>query len=97
MSELALFALVFGGLLLLRFALLTAVFLWILPEGDRCPNCDAHTLWVRAPVRNRILPWLRTSWCPACGWEGTLRHERGSPGSAPSRAASEHPAGRRDW
>lgn len=97
MSEIALFILVFGGLFALRFVLLTFIFFCILPSGDRCPQCDDHTLWVRAPVRNRIFPWLRTSWCPTCGWEGSLRHERRPRRRHPAGAAAEHPAGRRSW
>lgn len=98
MSEIALFIVVFGGLFVLRFVLVTLVFFCILPSGDNCPNCDEHTLWVQAKVRNRIFPWLRTSWCPACGWEGTLRHDRGAPhGGVASDSTIEHQTGRRSW
>lgn len=98
MSEIALFILVFGGLFVLRFVLVTFVFFSILPAGDNCPCCDQHTLWVRAPVRNRLFPWLRTSWCPTCGWEGTLRHDRGAGrGGMPSGSTNEPQPGRHSW
>ena len=74
MSDVAIFALVFGGLFVLRIIAATVVFFLILPQGDRCPNCDAVTLRVQAAGWNRILPWFRTSWCYVCGWEGLLRH-----------------------
>jgi hypothetical protein len=73
MSDGAIFILVFGGLFVLRIVAATLVFLWILPDGDRCPNCDAVTIRVQSPAMNRLMPWFRTSWCYACGWEGLLR------------------------
>ena len=73
MSDAALFALIFGGLFVLRFIIATVAFLYILPAGDRCPNCDAVTLRMRVPGWNLLMPWFRTSWCIACGWEGLLR------------------------
>lgn len=76
MSDATIFVLVFGGMFVFRIIAATACFLWILPAGDRCPNCDAHTLWIRKPFWNRVLPQLRSSWCPDCRWEGTLRHDR---------------------
>jgi hypothetical protein len=97
MSEIGLFVLVFGGLFVLRFVLLTFVFFCILPSGDRCPQCDDHTLWVRAPIRNRIFPWLRTSWCPTCGWEGSLRHDRTATRPDPGAATAEPQPERRSW
>lgn len=74
MSDVAIFALIFGGLFVLRIIAATVVFFLILPKGDRCPNCDAVTLRVQAAGWNRILPWFRTSWCYVCGWDGLLRH-----------------------
>ena len=41
MSDAVLFVLVFGGLFVLRGVAATVVFLWILPDGIRCPQCDA--------------------------------------------------------
>lgn len=63
----------FGGMFIVRIIVATIVFFWILPEGDRCPLCDAHTLRVQSKGWNRITPWLRTSWCYECGWDGLLR------------------------
>lgn len=74
MSDVAIFALIFGGLFVLRFIAATVVFFLILPKGDRCPNCDAVTLRVQAAGWNKLLPWFRTSWCYVCGWDGLLRH-----------------------
>ncbi|HKG90487.1 MAG TPA: hypothetical protein VKA84_01270 [Gemmatimonadaceae bacterium] len=73
MSDAAIFVLVFGGLFVLRFIAATLVFWWILPEGDRCPNCDAVTLRVQATGFERLMPRMRSSWCHECGWEGMLR------------------------
>jgi len=73
MSDGAIFVIVFGGFFVLRIIAATLVFFWILPEGDRCPNCDAVTIRVQSPALNRLMPWFRTSWCYACGWEGLLR------------------------
>jgi hypothetical protein len=73
MSDGAIFVLVFGGFFVLRIIAATLVFLWILPDGDRCPNCDAVTIRVQSPALNLLMPWFRTSWCHECGWEGLLR------------------------
>jgi hypothetical protein len=48
MSDAALFVLVFGGLFILRGIAATIVFLWILPDGIRCPQCDAETMRVES-------------------------------------------------
>jgi hypothetical protein len=74
MSDALIFGGVFVGLFVLRFIAATVVFYWLLPRGDKCPNCDAVTLRVESPGWNRIMPWMRTSWCLQCGWEGLLRH-----------------------
>lgn len=68
------FMLVFAGLLVLRVVAATVVFLYLLPAGDRCPLCDDITLRVQSRGWNLLLPWFRTSWCAACGWDGLLRH-----------------------
>lgn len=83
------FLLVFGGLFLLRFAVATAFFIWVLPEADRCPICDSPTLRVQHRFWNRIFPGLRTSWCYECNWEGLLRPGRLTdvPTDAPSKLA----------
>ena len=67
------FAVVFVGFFVLRGILATWLFLYLLPGGDHCPNCDAVTLRVESKGWNRCMPWFRTSWCYRCGWEGLLR------------------------
>ena len=81
MSDAVLFVLLFGGFFVLRIIIATIVFLYILPEGDRCPNCDAVTLHMRSRAWNALMPWFRTSWCIDCGWDGLLR--RSTPDDAP--------------
>jgi hypothetical protein len=76
MSDAAIFVVVFGGFFILRIIAATLVFLWILPDGNRCPNCDAVTVRVQSAGWNRLMPWFRTSWCHECGWEGLLRETR---------------------
>jgi hypothetical protein len=73
MSDAALFIGLFVGLFVARIIVATIVFLYILPVGDRCPNCDTVTLRVQSRGWNTLLPWFRTSWCYACGWDGLLR------------------------
>ena len=73
MSDAALFILLFGGLFVLRFIAATVVFLWILPDGVRCPNCDAETLRVESRGVLKIMPWFRSSWCYECEWHGMHR------------------------
>lgn len=68
------FAIVFVAFFVLRIIAATMFFFWILPEGDRCPCCDTPTVRVESKGWNRLLPWFRTSWCYACGWEGLLRN-----------------------
>ena len=86
MSDAVLFVLLFGGFFVLRIIVATIVFLYILPEGDRCPNCDAVTLHVRSRGWNTLMPWFRTSWCIDCGWDGLLR--RSPPDDAPVQAGA---------
>ena len=73
MSDAVIFVIVFGGFFVLRAIAATAFFLYLLPDGDRCPHCDAVTLRVESPVLNRVLPMFRTSWCYECNWQGLLR------------------------
>jgi len=73
MSDAVIFAIIFVGFFVLRFIAATVFFFFILPEGDRCPNCDAVTLHVRSRGWNLVMPWFRTSWCYECGWHGLLR------------------------
>ena len=55
MSDGVIFVVAFGGLFILRIIAATLVFLWILPEGDHCPNCDAVTLRVQS-AEGTVLP-----------------------------------------
>lgn len=73
MSDAAIFALVFGGLMVLRIIAATVVFILILPRGDRCPMCDASTLRLHSPALRRFHLPLAKRWCLACGWEGVMR------------------------
>ncbi len=90
MSDAAIFFLLFGGLFVLRVTAATVIFFFILPRGDRCPNCDAVTLRVERTTWNRLFPFLRTSWCFACGWEGVLRHGPLTPTEAKSAELTKH-------
>ena len=62
--------LIIGGFFVLRAILATVFFYYLLPEGDRCPNCDAPTLRVQSRGWNLLMPKFRTSWCYQCGWHG---------------------------
>lgn len=73
MSEAVLFTVVFVGFFILRGIAATVFFLFILPDGDRCPNCDAVTVRVQSRGWNFLLPRFRTSWCMCCNWHGLLR------------------------
>ncbi len=64
---------IFGGFFVIRAIVATIVFFYLLPEGDRCPNCDAVTLRVESRGWNFLLPRFRPSWCIDCGWHGLLR------------------------
>jgi hypothetical protein len=86
MSDATIFVLVFGGIFVLRFIFATIFFLYILPEGDRCPICDAVTIRVQSKGWNRLLPWFRTSWCYECHWHGL--HRRGPLSACGSAAAA---------
>jgi hypothetical protein len=82
--------LIIGGFFILRAVLATVFFFYLLPQGDRCPNCDAVTLRVQSRAWNLFFPKFRTSWCYECGWHGLLRH---GPLSAPTATAelTRHP------
>lgn len=86
MSDVAIFALVFGGLLVLRIVAATVVFVLILPRGDHCPMCDAVTIRVHAPLLTRIK--LAKRWCLACGWDGVMRIQ---PSDAPATTSASQP------
>jgi hypothetical protein len=79
MSELWIFSLIFGGFFVLRAIAATIVFYFILPQGDRCPHCDAVTLRLEARRINVLMPRLRSSWCYECDWHGYMREGRLSP------------------
>lgn len=85
MSDTVLFAIIFVGFFVLRLIAATVVFFFLLPQGDRCPNCDAVTLRVQSRGWNVLLRWFRTSWCMHCGWEGLLRN--GALSTAPTLVA----------
>jgi hypothetical protein len=73
MADAVIFTLVFAGFFVLRGIAATIFFYFLLPQGDRCPNCDAVTLRVQSKGWNLVMPRLRTSWCFECGWHGLLR------------------------
>jgi hypothetical protein len=78
-----------AGFFVLRAVLATVFFYYLLPEGDRCPHCDAATLRVESKGWNLLMPKFRTSWCYECGWHGLLR--KGPLTPAPSASAlSKH-------
>ena len=93
MSDATLFVLVFGGLFLLRGIAATIVFLWILPDGIRCPQCDAETMRVESGRVLRLFRAFRSSWCLVCGWRGVHRIVKrdtthGSPTASDQASAS---------
>jgi hypothetical protein len=60
--------------------LATKAFVLMIPDGDRCPMCDGHTLPIERDGWWRILgPRFRRSWCLDCGWEGVLRRSESPP------------------
>lgn len=89
MSDAVIFAVIFVGFFVLRFIAATVVFFFILPDGDRCPNCDAVTLHVQSRGWNLVMPWFRTSWCYECGWHGLLRRGPLTP-ATPVHPAPKH-------
>ena len=91
MSDAALFILLFGGLFVLRFIAATVVFLWILPDGVRCPNCDAATLRVESRGILKVMPWFRSSWCYECEWHGLHRTKNVSRASSCGTGAFDPP------
>jgi hypothetical protein len=82
MSDTAIFMLIFGGFFVLRGIAATVFFFFLLPRGDRCPNCNAVTLHVQSRGWNLLLPRFRTSWCYECNWHGLLRRGPLTPTSA---------------
>jgi hypothetical protein len=74
MGDVVLCILIVGGFFILRGVLATVFFFYLLPDGDRCPNCNAVTVRVQSRGWNVLLPRFRTSWCYECGWHGLLRN-----------------------
>ena len=81
---------IIGGFFVFRGILATVFFFYLLPEGDRCPNCNAVTLRIQSRGLNKLLPKFRSSWCYECGWHGLLRSGPLSPSSSPSEL-TKHP------
>lgn len=73
MSDALIFGGFFVGLFVFKVVIATVAFFLVIPEGDRCPHCDAATLRMHRPRLARVLPMVRASWCYECGWEGWLR------------------------
>ena len=73
MANAIIFILVFAGGFVIRGIAATVCFYFLLPEGDRCPNCDAVTLRMESRKWNFLVPGLRSSWCYECRWHGMLR------------------------
>jgi hypothetical protein len=90
MSDALIFVVVFAALFVLRIIAATIVFFWILPRGDRCPNCDAVTLRLESRRLNRMVKALRPSWCIACGWRGMLRSGGITPQSTRQSELTKH-------
>jgi hypothetical protein len=88
MLEAVLALVIVGGFFVLRAVVATWVFLYLLPGGNRCPNCDAVTLNVENKGWNTLMPWFRTSWCIECGWHGLLRKGATTPESKPASDVS---------
>jgi hypothetical protein len=89
------FAVVLVAFFVLRIVVATIVFFFILPDGDRCPICDAVTLRVQSKGWNTVMPWFRTSWCMRCNWEGLHRHGPATPTGAHALARPREPVSRR--
>ena len=73
MADAIMFTLVFIGFFVIRGVAATILFYFMLPESDRCPNCDAVTLRIESRGWNYLLPGIRSSWCYECTWHGMLR------------------------
>lgn len=73
MIDAVIFVVAFLTFFAVRAVAVMVFFYFILPEGDRCPNCDAATLHVQSRGWTFFLPRLRPSWCFECNWHGLLR------------------------
>jgi uncharacterized protein with PIN domain len=90
MSDGWMFLIIFTVIFVARIIFATMFFHAVLPNSDRCPECDTPTLRVHSRGWNLLMPWFRTSWCYACGWRGLLRHGHLSeaPAVLPSKVRS---------
>jgi hypothetical protein len=75
---------IIGGFFLLRAVLATIFFFFLLPDGDRCPNCDSPTIRVQSSGWNFLARSFRNSWCYHCNWHGLLRDGPLTPVSPPA-------------
>jgi len=91
MRDAVLCILIIGGFFVLRAVLATVFFYYLLPKGDRCPNCDAATLRVASRGWNFFFPKFRTSWCYECGWHGLLRHGPVTPAPSAKELTKHRP------
>jgi hypothetical protein len=55
-------------------------FFALLPQGDRCLNCDAPTLRVQRAFWHRWVPVVPPSWCMECDWKGAAAQRPDHPG-----------------
>ena len=90
MPDSVIFVLIFAGFFVLRGIAATVFFFYLLPEGDRCLNCDAVTLRLQSRFWEVLVPQLRSSWCYECGWRGMLRRGPLTP-VAQSRELTKRP------
>ena len=77
MSTALWFVLFFTVFSVVRLGLATLFFWAVLPDDDRCPNCDAPTIRIQSRGWNFLFPWFRTSYCLECRWEGLLANSKG--------------------
>ena len=73
MLEAVLAIVIIGGFFVLRGIAATILFFYLLPAGDRCPNCDGITIRVESRGWRAVSTRFRPSWCLDCGWHGLLR------------------------
>lgn len=81
---------IFGGFFVLRGIVATMFFYYLLPEGDRCPNCNAVTLRMQSRAWSILMPRCRASWCYECDWHGLLRKGPLTPYPTETPVAKHH-------
>lgn len=64
-----------------KVVLAAATIYLLLPDDTRCSECDGDTLLIRMGSVGRLTSRLflgrfQRRWCPACGWEGSVRAPR---------------------